>query len=121
MISAIVILSALLVLSILLNPVLLVVLLRPALMCVDGKSTKLAHIAAALLALVVDVLGVLTWWRLIAGPRSLGEKTISDTLERLCVSPGERQPFFVEIAKEISRQGPVQVPQKSHIKAVAHD
>lgn len=121
MIAAIVILSALLVLSILLNPVLLVVLLRPALMCVDGKSTKLRHVVAALLGWVVDVLGALTWWRLIAGPRHPGEKTISDTLERLCVTPGVRQPFFFEIAKEISRQGPVQVPPKSHIKAVAHD
>lgn len=121
MIAAVIILSALLVLSLLLNPVLLVVLLRPALMCVDGNSTRPAHIAAALLALVVDVLGALTWWRLIAGPRQGTEKTISDTLERLCVTPGVRQPFFVEIAKEISRQGPVQIPPKSHIKAVAHD
>jgi hypothetical protein len=119
MIAAVIILSALLVLSVLLNPVLLVVLLRPALLCVDGNSTKPAHVASALLALVVDVLGALTWWRLIAGPRQVGEKTISDTLERLCVSPGVRRQFFIEISKEINRQGPVLIPAKSHIKAVS--
>ena len=111
---AIVILSVLLVLSILLNPVTLVLVLRPALACVDGESRKPAHLAAAMQGLVVNLLATVTWWRLIAGPRQGRERTISDTLERLCITPGERQQLFIEIAKEINRASPT----GRHIKAV---
>lgn len=106
MLAAIVILSVLLALSILLNPITLVLVLRPALACVDGGSRKPQHVAAALLGLVVDLLGAMTWWRLLAGPRQGAERTISDTLERLCITPGERQHLFIEIAKEINRASP---------------
>lgn len=118
MIAAVIILSTLLVLSILLNPVVLIMLLRPALLCVDGKSTKSTHIAAALLALLVDVLGAVTWWRGIAGPRLPGERTISDTLERLAHPFNSFDPdhaLYWQLALKINR-----VANGPHIKVVAH-
>lgn len=59
-------------------------LLRPALLCVDGGSRKPHHVLAALLAWVLDLIIARTTWRLIAGPLQPGERTISDSLERLC-------------------------------------
>lgn len=118
MIAAVIILSALLVLSILLNPLLLALLLRPALLCVDGKSTNLAHIAAALLGWVADVLGAATWWSAFAGPRHPGERTISDTLERLAHPFNSFDPdyaLYLQIARKINR-----VAQGPHIKVVEH-
>ena len=117
MIAAIVILSVLLLLAILLNPVLLVLVLRPALQCADGGSRKPQHVAAALLGWVVDVLGVRTWWRLIAGPKQGRERTISDTLERLAHPYNMLDPnhaLYVEWSKYINRVSPTQ----NHIKAV---
>lgn len=102
-------------LLVLLNPVTLVALLRPALACVDGGSRKPAHVLAALVAWAVDLIGCNTWWRLIAGPRQGSEKTISDTLERLCITPGALQQLFIEMALEINRVSPT----KRHILVVA--
>ncbi len=114
---AVIILSTLLVLSILLNPLLLALLLRPALLCVDGESRKPAHVVAALLALLVDLLGAATWWRVFAGPRLNGERTISDTLERLAhPSNGLHADYDLmrQIALKINR-----VAQGPHIKVVS--
>ncbi len=117
MILAIIILAALLVLSILLNSWALALLLRPALRCADGGSRAPGDVAAGFAGLLVDVLGRLTWWRVLAGDPYPGEKTISDSLERLC-GPGwewhPRRALFVEIAREINRNSPT----GRHIKAV---
>lgn len=120
MISAIVILAALCLALILLNPVTLVLLLRPALLCVDGGSRKPTHVIAALVGWVVDVLGMLTWWRLIAGSHQPGEKTISNTLERLANVQNQQHPQFklmVEIGRAINRIS----PSEDHIKSVLKD
>ncbi len=100
---------------VLLNPITLMVLLRPALACVDGGSRKPHHVLAALLALVVDLVGCNTWWRLLGGRRQGSEKTISDTLERLCLTPGPQQYRFVVIAAWINEVSPT----GRHIQAVA--
>ncbi len=82
-------------------------LLRPALMCVDGGSRKPLHIIAALIAYPLDLIICNTTWRVIAGPRQGSEKTISDTLERLCLevqNPGHA--LFLAIAQSINRVSP---------------
>ena len=63
---------------------LFLILLKPALQCVDGGSRNPLHIAAALIAWVLDLIIARTTWRLIAGPLQGSERTISDSLERLC-------------------------------------
>lgn len=63
---------------------LFLLLLRPALMCVEGGSRKPHHMAAALVAWVLDIFIAHTTWRLLAGPLQGRERTISDSLERLC-------------------------------------
>lgn len=93
---------------------LLILLLRPALKCVEGGSRWPHHILAALIAYLVDLAICNTYWRYLAGPKQGREKTISDTLERLCKEEGERQQLFIEIAKEINRASPT----GNHIKAV---
>lgn len=96
---------------------LLILLLRPALLCVEGGSRRPHHVLAALLAYALDVLICVTYWKYLAGPRQPGEKTISDTLERLC-GPGferhQRRGLFVAIAQEINRASPT----GRHIKVV---
>jgi hypothetical protein len=79
----------------------LILLLKPALLCVEAKQYK--YLPLALIAWVVDVFLAHTTWVLIAGWPRQGEWTISHTLERLCVTPGIRQQLFIEIAKEINR------------------
>ncbi len=118
MIGLLILLAVLLDLAILLNPVVLALLLRPALRCADGGSRAPGDVAAGFAGLLVDVLGRLTWWRVLAGDPCPGEKTISDSLERLC-GPGwewhPRRALFIEIAKEINRNSPT----GQHIKAVS--
>lgn len=97
---------------------LFLLLLRPALMCVDGGSRKPQHVAAALIALVLDMIIARTVWRLIAGPLQGKERTISDSLERLCRDKDNPDvALFLEIAKKINRESPT----KNHIKAATND
>jgi hypothetical protein len=117
LIVAIVILALLcLVLAVLASPVVLIALLRPALMCVDGGSRKPAHIAAALVAWVADLVAAHTVWAWFIGGLHHGEKTISDTLERLAqhnmLDPN--QPLYYQIGRYINRVSPT----KNHIEAV---
>ena len=93
---------------------LFLLLLRPALMCVDGGSRKPHHVAAALVAFVLDMLIARTVWRFIAGPLQGKERTISDSLERLCRHDDNPDvAMFLEIAKKINRVSPTH----NHIKA----
>ena len=94
---------------------LFLLLLRPALMCVDAGSRLPHHVAAAFVALVLDVILTHTVWRLIAGPLQGKERTISDTLERLCRDDDHPDvALFIEIARKINRVSPT----GDHIKAV---
>lgn len=96
---------------------LLLFLLKPALMCTDGKSRALGHIAAALIAWPLDMLIARTTWRAIAGPLHKGEWTISDSLERLCHPDNKSHPeydYFVSTAQMINRRSPT----KRHIKVL---
>jgi hypothetical protein len=104
-------------LAVLASPVILIALLRPALMCVDGGSRKPAHVAAALVALVADLVAAHTVWAWFIGGPHPGEKTISDTLERLAhpynmLDPN--QPLYYQLACYINRVSPT----KTHIEAV---
>jgi hypothetical protein len=117
LVVAIVALSVLcVVLAVLATPTILVWLLRPALACVDGGSRKPAHIAAAVVAWVADLVAARTVWAWFVGGLHPGEKTISDTLERLAqhnmLDPN--QPLYYQIAKYINRVSPT----KNHIEAV---
>lgn len=92
----------------------MLLLLVPALKAVDGGSRHPAHIAAAVIAWPLDMLIARTTWRAIAGPLHKGERTISDSLERLCHPDNaghERYAFFCEIGREINRVSPT----KRHI------
>jgi hypothetical protein len=96
---------------------LFLLLLRPDLMRVDGGSRKIHHIAAALLALPLDVIIAHTTWVFIAGWPKKGEWTISDTLERLCADTENRHwPLFWTIAVRINAESPTH----NHIKRVAN-
>jgi hypothetical protein len=118
LVVAIVILALLcLALAVLASPVILIALLRPALMCADGKSRKPAHIAAGLIAWVADLVAARTVWAWFIGGLHPGEKTISDTLERLAHPYNMLDPnhaLYVEWSKYINRVSPT----KAHIKVV---
>lgn len=93
---------------------LFLLLLRPALLCVDGGSRKPHHIAAALVALVLDLIIARTTWRLFAGPLQGSERTISDSLERLCLDIHHPDwALFYSLARRINRLS----PNGNHIKA----
>lgn len=117
LILAIVALSLLcLALAILASPVILIALLRPALMCVDGGSRKPAHVAAAVVALVADLVAAHTVWAWFIGGLHPGEKTISDTLERLAQHNMLDPDYLLyrELALFINRKSPT----GRHIKAM---
>jgi hypothetical protein len=66
-------------------------------------------------AWLADIVIAHTTWTLIAGFPHIGEVTISDTLERLCLDKSNPDyELFVAIAKKINAID----PQHSHIKAV---
>lgn len=89
-------------------------LLRPALMCVDAGSRKPHHIIAALIAWVLDIVIAHTTWALIAGKPRKNEWTISQTLERLCVDINNPDwPMYYGLARKINRISPT----GNHIKA----
>jgi ammonia channel protein AmtB len=95
---------------------LLIFLLRPALKCVEGGSRSPLNVLAALVAWVVDICILHTTWRLIAGPPQGSERTISDTLERLCKdSQNPDYELFRQLALKINR-----VAGRPHIKAVTN-
>lgn len=98
-------------------PFVLVLLLRPALVCVDGGSRRPDHVLVALVAALADVLAAHTTWALLAGWPKRGEWTISHTLERLCGPVWElhsRQALFIAIACEINQVSPT----GRHIKVI---
>lgn len=94
---------------------LLIILLVPALKAVEGGSRNPLHWLAAIVALLVDVVLAHTTWALVAGRPQRGEWTVSDTLERLCVTPSEDLLLYMEIASKINRASPT----GRHIKAIA--
>lgn len=84
---------------------LLILLLVPALKCTDGGSRKPWHIAAAVVAYMLDLIIARTTFALVAGrgPRN-GEHTVSQMLEHL--SDDETHPdreLFRQIALKINR------------------
>lgn len=92
---------------------LFLLLLRPALLCVDGGSRKPHHVAAALVAWVLDLLIARTTWRLFAGPLQGSERTISDSLERLCKDINNPDwALYYSLARRINRLSPT----GNHIK-----
>lgn len=92
---------------------LLIVLLRPALLCVEARQYRYAPLAVV--AWLVDMLIAHTTWALVAGWPRRGEWTISHTLERLCKDyQNPDHHLFVQIAKKINRISPT----RDHIKSV---
>ncbi len=92
---------------------LLIILLKPALLCVEAKKYWLFPIA--LVAWVIDMIIAHTTWALIAGMPKSGEWTISQTLNRLCkdkTHPDHQ--LFIQIAKKINQMSPT----KNHIQGV---
>lgn len=86
-------------------------LLKPALACVEGG--KWWHCWAVPPALLLDVLIAHTTWVLVFGRPKQGEWTISHTLERLVQDTDHPcRLLAVEIAYEINRIAP------GHIKAL---
>jgi len=86
---------------------LFLLLLGPALKCVDGGSRKPHHVVAALVALVLDLIIARTTWRLIAGPLQGSERTISDSLERLCLDVHNPDwALFYSLSRRINRASP---------------
>ena len=106
--------AAIVALSVLSAPVVLILLLYPALQCADGKRYRPDFVVAALVAGVADVVTAHTTWPFVAGWPQKGEWTVSHTLERLCVTPSDDQALFVEMGKAINRVSPT----RRHIKAV---
>ncbi len=95
---------------------LFLLLLRPALLCVEGGSRKPHHVAAALVAWVLDLIIARTTWRLVAGPLQGSERTISDSLERLCLDINHPDwALFYSLSRHINRLSPT----GNHIKAAA--
>lgn len=92
----------------------LILLLVPALKAVDGGSRNPLHIFAALVAWPLDIIIAHTTWAATAGFPREGEWTISHTLERLCVTPGADQQWYIELSKKINRVSPT----GGHIKSV---
>lgn len=92
---------------------LLILLLWPALQCVEGGKWWLFPFA--IVAFVVDVVLAHTTWVLVAGFPKKNEWTVSDTLERLCLDfNNPDQELFIHIAKKINSIS----PSGHHIKAI---
>ena len=94
---------------------LLCLLLKPALLCVSSPTRYWYLVPVAFIAWLLDIFIAHTTWPLIAGFPQIGEVTISDTLERLCLDrKNPDQDLFIGIAKKINR-----VAGYAHIKGVA--
>ena len=95
---------------------LFLLLLRPALLCADGGSRNPLHILAAIIAWILDLILARTYWRLIAGPLQGSERTISDSLERLCLDVHNPDwALYYSLARRINRMSPT----GKHIKAAS--
>lgn len=93
---------------------LLILLLKPALLWESDPKKYWYLTPVALIATVADIIAAHTTWRIIAGVPQHDEWTISHTLERLCLAPGDDQVFYVSLARKINRMA----PNGRHIKAV---
>lgn len=115
MIYAVIILSVLcLVLAVLACPTILALVLRPALARVDGTSRRWRDSGAALVGLVADLVAARTVWPKFAGPMQPGERTISDSLERLCKDVNNPDwALYYALSRRINRASPT----GKHIKA----
>jgi hypothetical protein len=90
---------------------LFLILLKPALECVDGG--KWWHFWAVIPAFILDVFIAHTTWALVFGWPERGEWTISHTLERIIGKhEHERWLLAAAIAKEINSISP------NHIKSM---
>ena len=91
----------------------LLVLLKPALLCVEGGKWWLAPIA--IIAWIADIIVAHTTWALVAGMPQKGEWTVSHTLERLCKETTHPDYLlFFSIARMVNRISPT----RNHIKAI---
>lgn len=99
------------------SPMLLVVLLKPALRYVDDKSTpwwRLDLAACALVAWVADVIAAHTLWALVFGWPEPHEITISHTLKRLWKDKDHpRHALAYAIAVEIEKVSPGHIEGKT--------
>jgi hypothetical protein len=91
---------------------LLILLLVPALRFLNEPRQYWYFFWAPLPAWLIDIAIAHSTWALVAGFPRIGEVTVSDTLERLCRTPGPDQPLFIELARKINRASGTQ-----HIKA----
>lgn len=86
---------------------LLILLLKPALAAVEGKSRNPLHWLAALVAYVLDIVIAHTSWAAMAGWPQRGEWTVSQHLERLVTQTNDPDhAFYVALAKRINRSSP---------------
>lgn len=92
----------------------LVLLLRPALLWESDPKRFWYLTPLALVAQIADILAAHTAWVAIAGWPKTHEWTISHTLERLCMTSGPDQMFYISLARKINRLSPT----GRHIKAV---
>lgn len=90
-------------------------LLKPALLFVSDPRRYWYLAPVAFFAWLLDIFIAHTTWPLIAGFPHVGEVTISDTLERLCLDrKNPDQDLFIGIARKINR-----VAGYAHIRSVA--
>jgi hypothetical protein len=86
---------------------LLILLLKPALAAVEGKSRNPLHWLAALVAYALDIVIAHTSLALIAGWPQRGEWTISQVLERLALDTEHRDYLlFLALSKRINQASP---------------
>lgn len=93
---------------------LLIILLRPALLWESNPSRYWYLTPIVFVAWVVDMVIAHTTWAVITGWPQKNEWTVSHTLERLCITPGEDLDLYLAIARKINRVSPTH----DHIKAV---
>jgi len=91
-------------------------LIAPALRFADKRPRnywKTHLVIYAFIVWVLDVFLAHTLWAGVFGYPHKGELTISDTLERLCVTPQRHKAWLIGLALSINNISP------GHIKAVA--
>lgn len=113
--STLILASLILLLVVALCPLVVILLLEPALRCADGGDRRPHMVALTVIAWLADIVVAHTSWALVTGFPRKGEWTISHTLERLCVTDGPHQQDYIALAKWINKKSPT----GAHIKAVA--